>query len=124
MTVNGGAQPLRKKHTSVYYSFAGLSLALEQGVGQVEFVILVVGTLVACIFGKNFAQTAILTITLFLGFAFELLNTAVERTVDRIGYEYHELSRQAKDLASGAVFIVWLLVVFVWLIWLYDRVFQ
>ena len=35
----------------------------------------------------------------------ELLNSAVEATVDRIGSEYHELSGRAKDLGSAAVFL-------------------
>ncbi|MEQ9464985.1 MAG: diacylglycerol kinase [Haliea sp.] len=33
----------------------------------------------------------------------ELLNSAIEAVVDRIGYEHHDLSGQAKDLASAAV---------------------
>lgn len=32
----------------------------------------------------------------------ELINSAIERTVDRIGYEFSELSRDAKDIAAAA----------------------
>ena len=44
----------------------------------------------------------------------ELLNTAVEATVDRVGTERHQLSGRAKDLGSAAVLIALLLMVVVW----------
>jgi len=44
----------------------------------------------------------------------EILNSAIEATVDRIGLEYHELSGRAKDLGSAAVFIA---MVFSGVIW-------
>ena len=45
----------------------------------------------------------------------ELLNSAVEATVDRIGMEQHELSGRAKDIGSAAVMLSVLLTVFIWL---------
>ena len=45
----------------------------------------------------------------------ELLNTAIEATVDRIGLDYHELSGLAKDTGSAAVFFSLLLCTIVWL---------
>ena len=50
---------------------------------------------------------------LFVLFA-ELLNTAVEVVVDRIGREYHELSGLAKDIASASVFIAMLITALIW----------
>jgi diacylglycerol kinase (ATP) len=44
----------------------------------------------------------------------ELLNSAVEAAIDRIGVEKHELSGRAKDLGSAAVFISLAMVIFVW----------
>ena len=46
--------------------------------------------------------------------AVELLNSAVEAVVDRIGTERHELSGRAKDQGSAAVFIALCIVVVVW----------
>jgi diacylglycerol kinase (ATP) len=46
--------------------------------------------------------------------AVELLNSAIEATVDRFGEEQHELSGRAKDLASAAVFVALLLVAATW----------
>lgn len=45
----------------------------------------------------------------------ELLNSAVETAIDRIGEEHHELSGRAKDMGSAAVFIAMLMLVGTWL---------
>ncbi|KWU00046.1 diacylglycerol kinase [Vibrio toranzoniae] len=45
----------------------------------------------------------------------ELINTAIEAVVDRIGSEHHELSGMAKDVGSAAVFICLVLAGYVWL---------
>jgi len=44
----------------------------------------------------------------------ELLNSAVEAVVDRLGPERHELAGRAKDLGSAAVFVAILLAASVW----------
>ena len=44
----------------------------------------------------------------------ELLNSAVEAVVDRIGAEHHELSGRAKDMGSGAVLVSIFLWLYVW----------
>ena len=44
----------------------------------------------------------------------EILNTAVERAIDRISFEKHELSKEAKDMGSAAVFLSLIFCGFVW----------
>ena len=44
----------------------------------------------------------------------ELLNTAIEAAVDRVGKESHELSKKAKDIGSAAVFVSICLAVYIW----------
>lgn len=44
----------------------------------------------------------------------ELLNSAVEATVDRVGLDYHDLAKRAKDIGSAAVFLALLLFAIVW----------
>lgn len=65
------------------------------------------------------AQTLIewlmLILPLFLLVIVELLNSAIENTVDRIGEERHILSGRAKDLASAAVMFCLILIAIVWL---------
>ena len=49
----------------------------------------------------------------------ELLNSAVEATLDRIGTEHHDLAGAAKDMGSAAVFVAVLFFVYVWAEFIY-----
>lgn len=51
----------------------------------------------------------------------ELLNSAIEAAIDRVGHEHHELSGRAKDLGSAAVMTSLLLAAAVWGILLWER---
>lgn len=64
---------------------------------------------------QSLVQWLILIMPLLLLLIVELLNTAVEATVDRIGPERHELSGRAKDLGSAAVLMVHVMIVIAWL---------
>ena len=57
-------------------------------------------------------QLALLIGSLLLVLLTELINSAIEAVVDRVGLEYHELSGRAKDLGSAAVFLA----IFCWVI--------
>ena len=52
----------------------------------------------------------------------ELLNTGIETAIDRIGPEWHELSRRAKDMGSAAVLLSVLLCAGIWMAALTQRV--
>ena len=54
--------------------------------------------------GRNGVERALLIGSVLLVVVVELINSAVETVVDRIGPEHHELSGRAKDLGSAAVF--------------------
>jgi diacylglycerol kinase (ATP) len=71
--------------------------------------------------GQNGIERVLLTAPMFLVLIVELLNSAVEATVDRIGLERHELSGLAKDIGSAAVFTSLALLVVVWLLVLWPR---
>lgn len=64
--------------------------------------------------GENGTQIAVLLMSCFLVLIVELLNTAVEVVVDRVGMERHELSGRAKDIGSAAVFLGLAQVLVVW----------
>jgi diacylglycerol kinase (ATP) len=59
-------------------------------------------------------QWLILIIPLFLLLIVEILNSAIEVTVDRISLEHHEMSGRAKDIASAAVMLCLFLIAIVW----------
>lgn len=71
--------------------------------------------------GQTGVERTLLVGSLMLVLIVELLNSAVEALVDRIGTERHELSGAAKDLGSAAVFVALMLVVVVWSLILIPR---
>jgi len=68
----------------------------------------------ALFLGDNAIEVSLMIGSVLLLMITELLNTAVELVVDRIGAEFHELSGRAKDTGSAAVFLAIILVVVVW----------
>jgi diacylglycerol kinase (ATP) len=71
--------------------------------------------------GRNGLERALLVAPVLLVLIVELLNSAIEATVDRIGFERNELAGLAKDLGSAAVFVALVLVAIVWALLLLDR---
>ena len=63
---------------------------------------------------KTTIQWLLLVSPLFLLLMMELLNSAVEAIVDRIGSEHHELSGRAKDIASAPVMLCLFLIAMTW----------
>ncbi len=59
-------------------------------------------------------ERVLLILPIFIVLIIELINTAVESLVDRVGNEYHVLSGKAKDLGSAAVWLSLLLVILTW----------
>jgi diacylglycerol kinase (ATP) len=75
----------------------------------------------AWLLGKGALERALLMGSCLLVVIVELINSALEAVVDRIGTERHELSGRAKDFGSAAVFCSVILAVIVWAILLTDR---
>ena len=71
--------------------------------------------------GRSGVERALLIAPMLLVLIVELLNSAVEAAIDRIGTERHALSGLAKDLGSAAVFISFLLLAVTWLLVLLGR---
>jgi diacylglycerol kinase (ATP) len=71
--------------------------------------------------GHNGVERALLIAPMLLTLVVELLNSAIEATVDRIGFERHALAGLAKDISSAAVFMSLILLGTVWLLVLLGR---
>jgi diacylglycerol kinase (ATP) len=71
--------------------------------------------------GHSGVERALLIAPVLLILIVELLNSAIEATVDRIGFERHALAGLAKDIGSAAVFVSFMLLVAVWLLVLLGR---
>ena len=66
--------------------------------------------------GETGIERALLVGPMFVVLAIELVNSAVEATVDRIGLERHPLSAIAKELGSAAVFVAFALLALNWVL--------
>ncbi len=71
--------------------------------------------------GHSGVEKALLVAPMLLVLIVELLNSAVEAAIDRIGFEHHQLSGLAKDIGSAAVFLSILLLVVIWVLVLTDQ---
>ena len=103
------------------YSIAGLRAALrKEAAFRQEVILFVVLAPLAFWLGRNGIERALLLGSLLLVLIVELLNSAVEATVDRISKKHHRLSGRAKDMGSAAVYLSLLLAALTWLLVLAD----
>ncbi len=72
--------------------------------------------------GQGWVQIALLAGSVLLVLIIELLNSGIEAVVDRVSYEWHELSKRAKDYGSAAVMLSLLLCGGIWAAALAQRV--
>lgn len=70
---------------------------------------------------RSWSEGILLVASVVLVLIVELLNSAIEATIDRIGPEWHALSKRAKDLGSAAVLLALLLCAGTWLSALYLK---
>ena len=118
MTKRGG-KGLGRLYRAFFWSMSGLRATFDhEAAFRQELLLCVILTPLAFYFGKTGVEKTLLLGSLILVLIVELLNSAVEATVDRIGEDDHELSGRAKEMGSAAVFLslvnagaVWILVV-------------
>jgi diacylglycerol kinase (ATP) len=97
------------------FSFAGLRAGWEEAAFRLEACLSFVMVPLAFFLGQTWVEVVLLAGTVLLVMMVELLNTAVEAAIDRIGLERHPLSKRAKDMGSAAVFLSLLLAGGTWL---------
>lgn len=98
---------------------------LRSGWGETAFRQEVIGALVlvpaAFWVGRGWVEIALLSACVMLVLITELLNSGIEAAIDRVGPEWHALSKKAKDLGSAAVLLSLLLCGAVWAAALWQR---
>ncbi|ANQ15876.1 diacylglycerol kinase [Vibrio natriegens] len=104
------------------YSIQGLKAAFkhEAAVRQ-ELALLSIAVILACLVDVGMIERILLIGVVVLVLIVELLNSAIEAVVDRIGVERHELSGRAKDIGSAAVMVALTFAGFTWLYILTSR---
>lgn len=103
------------------YSLAGLRAGWNETAFRQEALASLVLVPAAFWLGRNWMETVLLAGTVMLVLIVELLNTGIEAAIDRIGPEWHELSKRAKDTGSAAVLLCLLLCAGTWTLALADR---
>ncbi|WP_148252664.1 diacylglycerol kinase [Aidingimonas lacisalsi] len=107
---------------STRYSLKGLRAAYRnEPAFRQELVLCVILLPLAWWIGDTPVEWILLVGSCFMVLIVELLNSAVENVVDRIGTEHHELSGRAKDISSAAVMLALLIAAMTWLLLLIQR---
>lgn len=110
-----GATGLIRVIHATGYSMKGLNSAWRhEAAFRQELLLILLLTPLAFVVGNNLPQALLLLVLAWLVVVAEILNSAVEAVVDRIGHEHHELSGRAKDLGSAAVFITLMMNLVAW----------
>lgn len=97
------------------YSLAGLRAAFRwEAAFRQEVVMTLVLTPVAFLVGRSAVEISLLMGSMLLVLIVELLNSAIETLVDRVGLEKNDLSGRAKDMGSAAVMLSLCFMALVW----------
>lgn len=103
------------------YSLAGLSAGWRETAFRQEAVASLVMVPLAFWLGQSWVEVVLLAGVVLIVMIVELLNTGVESAIDRIGPEWHDLSKRAKDMGSAAVLLSLLLCIGTWGAALWSR---
>jgi diacylglycerol kinase (ATP) len=87
------------------YSVAGLRAGWNETAFRQEALAAMALVPLAFWLGSSWVEVALLAGSVVLVMVVELLNTGIETAIDRIGPEWHDLSKRAKDMGSAAVLL-------------------
>ena len=117
-----GKTGLRRVLNAMRYSLEGFAAAARhEDAFRQELMLAAVLVPLGLWLGNDGTQRALLVGSVLIVLVVELLNSAVEATVDRVSLEDHRLAKRAKDLGSAAVMMSLVTVAAVWLLVLLPR---
>lgn len=107
---------------SFNYAVSGIvaAMKLEKSL-RVHYIAAITVIIMSTFFNLTRVEFMILLLTVVLVVVLEMINTAIEKTVDMITIEYHPLARVIKDVSAGAVLIASLNAVIVGYLLFFDR---
>ena len=105
------------------YSLQGLRAAWTEAAFRQEAVAALVLLPASLWLGQGWVEVALLAGSVLIVLIVELLNSGIEAAIDRVGPEWHPLSKRAKDLGSAAVLLALLLACAIWATALVHRFF-
>lgn len=111
-----GNKGLRHFANAARFSAKGLKAAFQhEAAFRQEIGLLILSLYPAYLLASSVIEFVALIASILFVIVVELLNSAVEAAIDRIGSEHHELSGRAKDLGSAAVMISLIITGMIWL---------
>lgn len=121
---NKPARGLKRLWNATHYSWRGLwATATHEEAFRQELLLLLIALIFTPWLAQNWFHAIALVGSVILILIVELLNSAIEALVDRVGLEFNELSGRAKDMGSAAVFLSITLAMMVWTVSLVQRIF-
>ncbi len=118
------ASGIRRIVNAFGYSMKGISASFrEEAAFRQELVLAAVLIPVACLIDVTRVDRVLMIASVLLVLVVELVNSAIESAINRIGTEHHELSGRAKDQGSAAVLITLVIAGVVWIGALWPLVF-
>ncbi|MEO5797510.1 MAG: diacylglycerol kinase [Rhodoferax sp.] len=119
------AQKTRKGLTRIWhaagYSLAGLRAGWHETAFRQEAIAAMVLVPLAAWIARSWVEFALLAGSVVLLMVVELLNTGIEAAIDRIGPEWHLLSKRSKDMGSAAVLLTIVITATIWILALVQR---
>jgi diacylglycerol kinase (ATP) len=110
-----GKTGLRRIWNAFFYSMEGFKAAFHnEDAFRQEVLLAAILIPLALFLPASGLGKALMITSVLLVLVVELLNSAIEATVDRISFENHQLAKRAKDIGSAAVFVSLWNVVVVW----------
>ncbi|CAN7291431.1 diacylglycerol kinase [Acidovorax facilis] len=106
------------------YSIEGLRAGWNEKAFRQEAIAAMVLLPASLWLGQSWVETALLAGSVVIVMIVELLNTGIETAIDRIGPEWHDLSKRAKDMGSAAVLLALLLCAGIWGAAVFQRIFH
>lgn len=103
------------------HSLAGLRSAWQETAFRQEALAALVLLPAGFWLGRTWVEVALLAGSVTLVLIVELLNTGIETAIDRIGPQWHDLSKRAKDIGSAAVLLSLLSCAAIWCAALWQR---
>jgi diacylglycerol kinase (ATP) len=103
------------------YSLQGLKAGMYEPAFKQEAYLAFVLIPLSFFVGSNWVEISILSGSVVFVMTVELLNTGLESAIDRVGPQWHDLSKRCKDLGSAAVLLSILLCMGIWLTALFVK---
>ncbi|CAH1091787.1 diacylglycerol kinase [Candidatus Nitrotoga sp. 1052] len=109
------ATGLRRLVNAMSYSLSGLLLAWQdEAAFRQEVILAIVLVPVAFMVPVGVTQRVLLVASVMLVLVVEMINSAIEATVDRVSLDIHPLAKKAKDMGSAAVLLALTNAVLTW----------